>query len=247
MPKISKITYFAFGKGYTLQFIQIVDFVPYLVKSHKLNQNLLGLLDSIEISLRIVLYFMYFLCDSLLYFGLLVLFHLDLLLYLLQIVIDIFGMMQLLQFEISLEESNLQSVTEFNLLVFQEGTLIFGTFEVLVAVDRPVVFPSVDLFPLYPDPRLIFRILRFALMDKRTKISNNSRRIVEKNFPTNKFLLVGKVIRLQSFSLRLKVISFVDPLVFLERAIGVGLGWVGCVSHIFLIGILGGCLFHLLT
>ena len=57
---------------------------------------------------------------SFLKFGLLVLFHFDLFFDLFQIVINIFGVMQLLQFEISFEESNLQSVTEFYLLVFQE-------------------------------------------------------------------------------------------------------------------------------
>ena len=59
-----------------------------------------------------------------------------------------------------------------------------------MAVDRTVVFPSVGLLPLYPDPSLILRILRFSLVDKWTKISDNSRRIIEKNFPANKFLLV---------------------------------------------------------
>ena len=96
MSKIAKITYFAFSKGDTLQFIQIVDFVPYLVKPYKFNKNLLGLLDSIKISLCIVLYFMDFFGDSFLNFSLLVLFHLDLFFYFLQIVIDIFGMMQFL-------------------------------------------------------------------------------------------------------------------------------------------------------
>ena len=76
-------------------------------------------------------------------------------------------------------------------------------------------------------------------MNKWSKISDNSRRIIEQHFPTNKFLLMGKVIRLQSFSLCLKVVSLVNSLIFFERAIGVGLCWVGCLNHIFLLGILG--------
>lgn len=91
--------------------------MPDFVEADKLDKNLLGLLDSVEVGLCIVLYLVDLFCDGFLQFSLLVLlfafiftlflFLFDLILDLLQIVIDILRMMKFLRFKISFEHSYL--------------------------------------------------------------------------------------------------------------------------------------------
>lgn len=80
----------------------MIDLVPDLVEPNKLDEDLLGLLDSIEVSLGIILDLMDLLGDGFLNLGSFVLFLADLILLfdlvldLLQVIIDIFGVVQFL-------------------------------------------------------------------------------------------------------------------------------------------------------
>jgi len=92
-----------------LDFVQVVDFGPNLVKADELNDDLLGFLHSFQIGLGVVLDFMLLLGDCLLDFGTLqaLALILELLLDFFQVVKDIFGVMQLLGFEVPFEEGSL--------------------------------------------------------------------------------------------------------------------------------------------
>ena len=113
MTQWSKVTNPTLSQRNTLQFVKVIYFMPDLVEADKLDENLLGLLDSVEVGLCIVLYLVDLFCDCLLQFSLLVLlfavlfalffFLFDLILDLLQIVIDVLRMMKFLRFKISFE------------------------------------------------------------------------------------------------------------------------------------------------
>jgi len=203
-------------------------------------------LDSIEVGLGVVLYLVYLLGDGLLYLGFLVLLHFDLLLYLLEVVVDIFGVVQLLQPEVPFKEGYLQPVTEFYLLVFQQGPLVFSTLEVLVPVYSTVVLAPVHLGPLYADPGLVLRALRLAWVEEGAEVPDYACGVVEEHLPAWEFLLVREVVGFEPLGLGFEVVAFGEALVLLEGVGGGGLCWVGR-SHVLLVGILVAGWFHLIT
>ena len=108
--------------------------------------------------------------------------------------------------------------------------MILGAFEVLVAVDRSVVLSSVYLVPFYTDPRFIFGVSWLSLVNKWSKVSDNSCRIIEKNLSTEELLWVFEIVGFESFGLGFEVVSFVDGSLILF-SLGMRLCGVGCVDH----------------
>lgn len=131
--------------------------------------------------------------------------RLQLLLYYLEVVVDVLGVVQLLCFKVTFEERYLQSVTELYLLVFQHGALVQRTAEVGVAVDSAVVLASVRLVPLDTDPQLIAP-LGLALMLELSKVSHCSAAVVEQHFASYELLPVLQVESFEPFGLGLEVI-----------------------------------------
>jgi len=128
-----------------LYFIEIVDFVPDFIEAHKLDEDLLLLFDGIEISLCIILDLMDLFIDSFLNLGLFLpfFFMLEVLFDLLDVVVDVLGMVEFLNSEVSFEQGNLQPIAKLYFLILDERALFVFTMEVAVAVDCTVVFSSI--------------------------------------------------------------------------------------------------------
>lgn len=154
MPHLSEVTDAAFGQGDTLDLIQIVDFGPDLIKANELDHNFLGLLDGVEVCLRIILNLMYLLNSlfALVILAILLISFLEFLFDLFQVIVDILGVMQLFCSEIPLEQGSFQPIAELYLLVFDHGALIGRTDEVLETIDSTIMFSPIGLVPLNANP-----------------------------------------------------------------------------------------------
>lgn len=134
--------------------VQIVDLGPDLIESNELDHNLFGLLDGVEVGLSIILNLMHLL-NHLLAFCILVVLVIaffEFLFDLLQVIVDILGVMQLFCSEIPFEQSSFQPIPELDLLVFYHRALIGRTAEVLEVIHSAIMLSPVDLVPLNTDP-----------------------------------------------------------------------------------------------
>lgn len=77
---------------------------------------------------------------------------LQFLLDLLQVIVDILGVMQLFCSEIPLKKGSFQSIPKLYLLVFDHGALIGRTLKVLEAIHSTIMLSPVGLVPLNTDP-----------------------------------------------------------------------------------------------
>lgn len=207
MPHLSEIADTAFCQGNTLNLIQVVDLGPDLIETHKFNHNFLRFLDGVEVCLGIILDLMHLLNYFFTLGNLAILLtpFLEFLLDLLQIIVDILGVMQLFCSEIPLKQGSFQSIPKLYLLVFDHGALIGRTLEVLEAIDSTIMLSPVGLVPLNTDPKLVLAVSRKTLMLQLAKVPHNSTTVVEENLPSDQFLLAGQVVLLQSLCLSLKV------------------------------------------
>lgn len=159
-----------------MYFIEVVDFVPDFIEAHKLDEDLLLLFDGIEISLCIILDLMDLFIDSFLNLGLFLpfFFMLEVLFDLLDVVVDVLGMVEFLNSEVSFEQGNLQPIAELYFLILDERALFVFTMEVVVAVDCTVVFSSIYFLPFHTYPQLSFAAGRFSLMDQGSEVSDGA-------------------------------------------------------------------------
>ena len=159
-----------------MYFVEVVDFVPDFIEAHKLDEDLLLLFDGIEISLCIILDLMDLFIDSFLNLGLFLpfFFMLEVLFDLLDVVVDVLGMVEFLNSEVSFEEGNLQPIAELYFLILDERALFVFTMEVAVAVDCTVVFSSIDFLPFHTYPQLSFAAGRLSLMDQGSEVSDGA-------------------------------------------------------------------------
>ena len=130
-----------------------------------------------------------------------------------EVVIDVFGVVELFCLEVSFEKSYLQSIPELYLLVLYHRTLLFLAFEVFVPAYCPVVLSSALLVPLHPHPQLALATRWPSWVKQRTKVSHCPFAVIEENLSPDQLFLVVQVVTFQSFSLGLKVVGFVFWLV----------------------------------
>lgn len=180
MAHWSKVTYSALSKWDALNFIEVVDFSPDLVETDKLYYDLFGLLNSFQVSLGIVLYFVYFFCDGLFDFGIFVTLGLvfEFLLDFFKVVEDIFSVMQFFCFEVSFEECSLQSIPKFYFFVLDHWALALRALEVFEVIDSPVMFASPEILPFYPNPQLLLIDIR-SIVQQRPEVSDYSCAVIE--------------------------------------------------------------------
>ena len=107
------------------------------------------------------------------------------------------------------------------------------TFEVLVTIHCTIMLSSVCLVPFNSNPGFIFWVCWFSLMNKRSKVSDDTCRIVEENFSSNKFSLMFQIISFKPFGLSFKVITFVLLSLILFAFIARLCGIVS-INHMFL-------------
>jgi hypothetical protein len=105
-----------------LDLVEVVDLVPDLIEPDELNEDLFLLLDGVQVRLGVVLDLVDLLSDGLLHLRLFLalLLVLQLLLDLLDIVVNVLGVVELLDSEVSLEQRNLEPVAKLYLFVLYE-------------------------------------------------------------------------------------------------------------------------------
>lgn len=249
----SKVANPAFRKWNTLNFVQIVNFCPYFIKTNKFNHDLFCFLQTVKISIGIILYFMNFLfldflfnCGlfrswfslSLLWFlglGLILrLFFVDFLLKKFKFFINVSGMVHFFRFEISFEKGSFEAISKFDLFILDHWPLERRAFKVLETFDCTVMLSSASIFPFDTDPD--FSIFLCSIMFELTYIPNDSNAVVEKNSSGNKRLdiVTLKVKFFKSFALGFKIVVFLF--------LGFGLLWLRLWDNWNVFGL--GCIFE---
>ena len=213
-----EITYPALSKRYALQFVQIVNLRPNLIKTYKLNSYLLWFFNCIQKCLCIIFNFMNLLCHSFLNLLILYLlcFILQLFFDLFEILVNIFSMMKLLCFKVSLKQCRLQTISKLNLIVFNHWSLILGTLEVLKSTNSTIMLPPTEIIPFNTNPKLILTTNGLSSVLQVSEISNDTTAIIEKNFPSNELLVMIIIVRFESLRLCLKIVWFLFAVIFFE-------------------------------
>ena len=88
----------------------------------------------------------------------------SLLFHLLQVIVNVLGVVQFLSSEIPFEESGFESVAELDFFVLDHGTFAGSALEVLESIDSAVVFAPVLFFPLDADPQIVLSAGRHSLV-----------------------------------------------------------------------------------
>lgn len=150
----------------------------------------------------------------------------SLLFHLLQVIVNVLGVVQFLSSEIPLEEGSFESVAELDFFVFDHGAFAGGALEVLESIDSAVVLAPVLFVPLDADPQLVLAAGRHSLVLQFSKIPDYSCAVVEEDLPAHQLFSVCEVVCFESFGLCLKIEGLDLVQIFLL------LGSGGCLERI---------------
>jgi hypothetical protein len=129
----------------------------------------------------------------------------SLLFHLLQVIVNVLGVVQFLSSEIAFEEGSFESVAELDFFVLDHGAFAGGALEVLESIDSAVVFAPVLFVPLDADPQLVLAAGRHSLVLQLSKIPDYSCAVVEEDLPAHQLFSVCEVVCFESFGLCLKI------------------------------------------
>jgi hypothetical protein len=106
-------------------------------------------------------------------------------------------MMKFLSFEVPFEKSGLKSISKLYFIVFDHRTLVLWALKVFISADSTVMFASTHFIPFNTDPQ--FFLVRFASMQKWSKVPGNTTAIIEEYLPTDEIMLMIEIIDFESF------------------------------------------------